>query len=189
MMKTIVARTNLEENEKKYTNHSARKTKVSKLKKASVERSDIVKVTGHRSVQSLDDYDKADEEEQRRLSLAISKRNYENTCTEKNPVAVSDITTAAVAPLAPVMMNLPVAQTTTGPSIAASKENQFPPSSLNPNTATTMRSQEQTIMNTFNNCQVSFIVGRSKRAPEVSKPQSSSRQSKHRAFIIEDDSD
>ena len=69
MMKTIVAGTNLEESEKKYTNHRARKTKVSKLKKASVERSDIVKVTGHRSVQSLDDYDKADEEEQRRLSL------------------------------------------------------------------------------------------------------------------------
>ena len=58
---------------------------------------------------------------------------------------------------------------------------------MNPTTATMMRCQEQTIMNTFNNCQVSSIVGRSKRAPEVSKPQSSSR--KRRAFIIEDDSD
>ena len=51
---------------------------------------------------------------------------------------------------------------------------------------TMMRSQEQTMMNTSNNCQVSFIFGRSKRAPE-SKRQSSSR--KRRAFIIEDDSD
>ena len=45
---------------------------MSKLKKANVECSDIVKVTGHRSVQSLDDYDEADEEEQRRLSSAIA---------------------------------------------------------------------------------------------------------------------
>ena len=34
MMKTIMARTSLEESEKKFTNHSARKTAVSKLKKA-----------------------------------------------------------------------------------------------------------------------------------------------------------
>ena len=65
MMKTTVAGTSLEES---HTNHSARKTTVSKLKKANAERSDIVKVTGHRSVQSFDDYDEADEEEQRRLS-------------------------------------------------------------------------------------------------------------------------
>ena len=63
MMKAIVAGTNLEESEKKFTNHSARKTTVTKVKKASVERSDIVKVTGHRSVQFLGDYDEADEEE------------------------------------------------------------------------------------------------------------------------------
>ena len=79
----------LEESHKKFTNHSARKTTVSKLKKANVERSDIVK----RSVQSLDGYDEADEEEQRRLSSAISKRNYENPSAEKKQMTVSDITT------------------------------------------------------------------------------------------------
>ena len=42
-----------------------RQLTVSKLKKANFDRSDIVKVTGHRSVQSLDDYDEADKEEQR----------------------------------------------------------------------------------------------------------------------------
>ena len=192
MMKTTVAGTSLEESHKKFTNHSARKTTVSKLKKANVERSDIVKVTGHRSVQSLDDYDEADEEEQRRLSSAISKRNYENPGAEKKRMAVSDITTTA-APLAPVNTNMPVAHTLAGPSMTATKENQFPPSlsgfqtqnfSVNP---TMMRSQEQTMMNTFNNCQVSFIIGRSKRAPEISKRQPSS--CKRRAFIIEDDSD
>ena len=49
MMKTIVAGTNLEESGIMFTNHSARKTTVSKLKKARVEGSDLVKVTGHRS--------------------------------------------------------------------------------------------------------------------------------------------
>ena len=89
MMKTTVAGTSLQESHKKFTNHSARKTTVSKLKKANVERSDIVK----RSVQSLDGYDEADEEEQRRLSSAISKRNYENPSAEKKQMTVSDITT------------------------------------------------------------------------------------------------
>ena len=148
-------------------------------------RSDNVKVTGHRSVQSLDDYDEADEEEQRRLSSAISKRNYENPSAEKKRMAVSDITTT-VAPLAPVNTNVPVPHTLAGPSMTTSKENQFPRSflgfqaqdfSVNP---TMMRSQEQTMMNAFNNCQVPFIIGRSKRAPEISKRQPSS--CKRRSF-------
>ena len=110
MMKTIVAGTRLEESHKKLTNHSARKTTVSKLKKANVERSDIVKVTGHRIVQSLEDYDEAGEKEQRRLSSAISRRNYENPSAEKKRMAVFHITTT-VAPPAPVNMNVPVPHT------------------------------------------------------------------------------
>ena len=127
MMKTIVAGTSLEESHKKLTNHSARKTTVSKLKKANVERSDIVKVTGHRSVQSLEDYYEAGEKEQRRLSSAISRRNYKNPSAVKKRMAVYDITTT-VAPLAPGNMNVPVPHTLAGPSMTASKENQFPPS-------------------------------------------------------------
>ena len=148
-------------------NHSPRKTTLSKLKKVNVERSDIVKVTGHQSIQSLNDKDEADEEEQRRLSSAISKRNYENPSAEKKRMAVSDITTT-VASLTPVNTNMPVPRTLAGPSMTATKENQFSPSlsgfqaqnfSVNP---TMMRSQGKTIMNTFNNCQVSFIIGRLK---------------------------
>ncbi|KAK3701593.1 hypothetical protein QZH41_007411 [Actinostola sp. cb2023] len=75
MMKSIVAGTSLEESSKKFTNHSARKTLVKKLKKDKVERSSIAKVTGHRNIQSLDDYDEGDEDEQKQLSLAISRRN------------------------------------------------------------------------------------------------------------------
>ena len=54
---------------------SVRKTTVSKLKKANLEGSDIITVTGHRSLQSLDDYDEADKEGQWQLSLAISNEN------------------------------------------------------------------------------------------------------------------
>ena len=71
-MKSIVADTILESSDEKFTNHSVRKTVVSKLKKANVERSGIAKVTGHKNIQSLNDYDEANEDEQRQLSYAIS---------------------------------------------------------------------------------------------------------------------
>jgi len=53
MMKSIVADTILESRDKKFANHSARKTVERKLKKANVERSGIVKVTGHKNIQSV----------------------------------------------------------------------------------------------------------------------------------------
>ena len=75
MMKNIISETTLESSEKRFSNHSARKTLVSKMKKAILEWSSIAKVTGHRNIQSLDDYDEADEDEQRQVSWAISERN------------------------------------------------------------------------------------------------------------------
>ena len=75
MMKNVISQTSLQSSEKRFTNHSARKTLVSKMKKANLERSSIAKVTGHRNIQSLDDYDEANEDEQRQLSWAISKGN------------------------------------------------------------------------------------------------------------------
>ncbi|XP_015769280.1 PREDICTED: uncharacterized protein KIAA1958-like [Acropora digitifera] len=50
MMKSIVADTNLESSDKKFTNPSAHRTVVSKLKKANVERPGIVKVTKHKNI-------------------------------------------------------------------------------------------------------------------------------------------
>ena len=75
MMKNIISQTTLKSSEKRFTNHSARKTLVSMMKKANLEWSSIAKVTGHRNIQSLDDYDEADEDEQRQLSWAFSKGN------------------------------------------------------------------------------------------------------------------
>jgi len=55
MMKSVIERTSLEDSSKKFSNHSARKTVVKKLKTAGLERSSIVKVAGHRNENSLDD--------------------------------------------------------------------------------------------------------------------------------------
>lgn len=57
MMKELISGTCLENRDKKFSNHSTRKTLVGKMKKAKLERSEIAKLTGHRNIQSLDDYD------------------------------------------------------------------------------------------------------------------------------------
>ena len=44
-------------NTKRITNHSARKTIVSKLRAVGFEKCEIKNVTGHRNVQALDPYD------------------------------------------------------------------------------------------------------------------------------------
>ena len=57
---------------KKFTNHCARKTTVRKLKKAKIVSSEyIANVTGHRGINFLNDYDEADEEELRTMTLAV----------------------------------------------------------------------------------------------------------------------
>ena len=102
MMKNIISQTTLQSSEKRFTNHSALKTLVSKMKKANLERSSIAKVTGHRNIQSLDDYDEADEDEQRQLSWAISKGN-----STPKPVLVAGSSSGPCASNAviPHMMN------------------------------------------------------------------------------------
>ena len=56
---------------KKLTNHSMRKTLVSKLKKAGKPRNVICEITGH-ARESLDDYDEIDENQRKELSYLIS---------------------------------------------------------------------------------------------------------------------
>ena len=56
---------------KKFTNHCARKTTFSQVKKAKIVSSEhILSVTGHRGINLLNDYDEADEEELRALAVA-----------------------------------------------------------------------------------------------------------------------
>ena len=77
MMKPIIKDTSLEE-------HSARKTVGKKLKTAGIKWSSIVKLTGQRNLQCLDDYDKADENKQRQLYHTISSVSTANQLSQTN---------------------------------------------------------------------------------------------------------
>jgi len=57
--------------EKNFTNHSARKTVVKKLKSCGIPKCEIKNITGHASANRLDDYDSRDEREQQIISRAI----------------------------------------------------------------------------------------------------------------------
>ena len=74
--------------DKKITSHSARKTVVKKLQQQGVQRSDIIKVTGHSSEKRLDSYDEGDEQQQCVISHMIDgiadKRTTQSLTTSSN---------------------------------------------------------------------------------------------------------
>ena len=70
-MKNMKANSPLAANEKKMTNHSARKTAVKKMQRKGLSRSDIIAITGHASEKGLDSYDEGDERQQKTLSNII----------------------------------------------------------------------------------------------------------------------
>lgn len=71
--------------DKKLTNHSMRKTLVSKLKKAGHPRHIIKEITGHARESSLDDYDEVDELQRREISHAISGYQAPNSSKSTEP--------------------------------------------------------------------------------------------------------
>ena len=77
---------------KKLTNHSMRKTLVSKLKKSGQPRSVICEITGHARESSLDDYDEIDENHRKELSHIIS--GYKEVSNENQANEVSRQNTA-----------------------------------------------------------------------------------------------
>ena len=184
MMKSIVANTILENSDKKFTNHSARKTVVSKLKKANVERSGIVKVTGHKTIQSLDDYDEANEEEQRQLSYAISGRNNFNPqpTVSREVHGRQEPLASSAQFLQPPRARMPL-QPISMPNSSTFGLKQSS-TSLNP---TMMTAQEQNLLNTFNYCQVSFNF-KSCKSSRLAIP-SVKPIKRRRVHIIESDSD
>ena len=56
----------------KVTNHSARKTMIQKLKDNNVPDTDIIQLSGHRNLQSLNSYNKLNEDRQERLSNLLN---------------------------------------------------------------------------------------------------------------------
>ena len=77
---------------KKLTNHSMRKTLVSKLKKSGQPRNVICEITGHARESSLDDYDEIDENHRKELSHIIS--GYKEVSNENQANEVSRQNTA-----------------------------------------------------------------------------------------------
>ncbi|XP_022807030.1 uncharacterized protein LOC111344097 [Stylophora pistillata] len=77
---------------KKLTNHSMRKTLVSKLKKSGQPRNIICEITGHARESSLDDYDEIDENHRKELSHIIS--GYKDVSNENQANEVSRQNTA-----------------------------------------------------------------------------------------------
>lgn len=77
---------------KKLTNHSMRKTLVSKLKKSGQPRNVICEITGHARESSLDDYDEIDENQRKELSHIIS--GYKELPNENTPNSVANQNTA-----------------------------------------------------------------------------------------------
>jgi len=63
----------LECTNKRFTNHSVRKTMVRKLQKAGISNNKIAAVTGHRNEQSLKDYAMADMQDHQHISSILSK--------------------------------------------------------------------------------------------------------------------
>ena len=71
-MKEIIRGTPIETSNKKISNHSGRKTVVTKLRSAGVPDTSIVKVTGHTTTEGLSSYDRCDEVDFQRMSNAIN---------------------------------------------------------------------------------------------------------------------
>ena len=70
-MKNMKTNSPLAANEKKMTNHSARKTAVKKMQTKGLSRSDIIAITGHASEKGLDSCDEGDERQLKILSNII----------------------------------------------------------------------------------------------------------------------
>ena len=60
VVKDVIKGSPLENNGKRYTNHSIRKTTVKKLRSQGIPKEDVRTVTGHKRSDSLDAYDSGD---------------------------------------------------------------------------------------------------------------------------------
>ena len=71
-MKSMANAAGLDATGKKLTNHSVRKTTVRKLQKQGIPNSDIAAITGHRNVQSLQQYAEMEQENHAQISKVLS---------------------------------------------------------------------------------------------------------------------
>ena len=75
IMKNMISNSPLSSSNKKITNHSPRKTIVSKLRAAGFEKCEIKNVTGHKNVEGLDPYDEGNSDNLQKMSAVISNES------------------------------------------------------------------------------------------------------------------
>ena len=99
-MKNMAKLANLDITNKKFTNHSIRKTTVCKLQKAGVSNDKIIAVTGHRNEMSLKAYSDVDVDEHKKISTILSdqlqhsSQQYCNSSVEHAPSSASNYPSA-----------------------------------------------------------------------------------------------
>ena len=71
LMEEIASKAGLDITSKRFTNHSLRKTTVTKLRKSGATNREIMAITGHKSEQSLADYDTLDLDDHHHLGRVI----------------------------------------------------------------------------------------------------------------------
>ena len=86
-MKTMADKAGFDE-KRRLTNHSARKTMIQKLNDNNIPPTHIMQLSGHRNVQSVNNYSTVSNEQQKNMSLILSG-NTTSTSMEKRPVSSS----------------------------------------------------------------------------------------------------
>ena len=87
LMKTMADKAGFDE-KRRLTNHSARKTMIQKLNDNNIPPTHIMQLSGHRNVQSVNNYSTVSNEQQKNMSLILSG-NTTSTFVEKRPVSSS----------------------------------------------------------------------------------------------------
>ena len=97
-MKCIATQGGLSQTNKKFTNHSVRKTTVRKLQKAGISNDKIAAITGHRNEQSLRAYSNADSDDHQGISRILSN-TITNTHSHNNKVPAKHSASAPLSAL------------------------------------------------------------------------------------------
>ena len=85
-MKTVAKMGGIDD-DRRFTNHSIRKTTVRKLQNAGISKDKIASITGHKSEESLRDYDSTDMRDHKKMSMILSNPTAKSLSSSHSSVA------------------------------------------------------------------------------------------------------
>ena len=97
-LKEMAKDSGISKSNKRYTNHSVRKTTVRKLQKAGFSNDKIASIMGHKSEQTLRDYAETDSIEHKHMSHALSDSETRKVCSSSGPINYPTIPPEAPPP-------------------------------------------------------------------------------------------